>query len=737
MRFNQFFSVLCLIFVIQMICSSILLSAVRFDRDNPAISLIIDRSGSMGFSNYMTPAKQRAQTFIGLMQVGDQVGVISYNETATVNFALTTITGTSTINSAQNAINNIQSSGRTSIGAGLAAGRNQLTNSTVSGQKAMILLSDGLDNYPPTAVSVVPTIPASIDVYTIALGPNSDQALLQWIANQTGGTYHYAPTPAVLQQIYNTISGMLRGYQNYLSGHDIIGAQETRYYSVNIDNADFVFFSVASNEEYSDQLSALELSLINPYGQEIHKNNCLNNDLAEGFSYKSYHISQPISGEWLIKIDNHSFSQNLEYDISVYGLSHLMMQHILPTNAMLVDDPLVLIVELTDNGNPVSNAAVTATVRYPDSNEMTTYSNSFPFEDETANDNDYVITRTSTELELILSETEPGRYETLFYDTSQSGSYIVEFSSLINYNNILISRNLLATYYLTTSEPVAAPILLQPENNLQNLITEVNFLWTPVLNADSYQIQIANDQEILFDINQIGENTITLTLPNYNTEYMWRVRALAGEEEGIWSNIFSFATGIPDVPIPINLQGYIQNNSISLYWEHPETEDFHGDPWFYKIFRNDSYYDYVMGSEDYYLDEHIYSDQPYSYHVTAFHHNGFESLPSNTITIDFVSIDLIGEISPVTGINYNYPNPFNPETNIVFSLAEPYKVKVDIYDIAGRLVKNLVDEYLDKGEHIVSWSGVDNENKSVTSGVYFVKMQTTGYIGHKKILLLK
>ncbi|MDA3814591.1 MAG: T9SS type A sorting domain-containing protein [Candidatus Cloacimonetes bacterium] len=91
-------------------------------------------------------------------------------------------------------------------------------------------------------------------------------------------------------------------------------------------------------------------------------------------------------------------------------------------------------------------------------------------------------------------------------------------------------------------------------------------------------------------------------------------------------------------------------------------------------------------------------------------------------------------------INYelrNYPNPFNPETKIVFDLPESGQVKLVIYNIKGQKVKTLLDCYMISGRNEMIWNSKDDYGKGVSSGVYFYRLQTPTKILTKKMLLLK
>ncbi len=85
----------------------------------------------------------------------------------------------------------------------------------------------------------------------------------------------------------------------------------------------------------------------------------------------------------------------------------------------------------------------------------------------------------------------------------------------------------------------------------------------------------------------------------------------------------------------------------------------------------------------------------------------------------------------------NYPNPFNPETNITFDIQCDSKVKLEIYNIKGQKVKTLIDSRLSAGNHSAIWNGTNSSNKSVASGVYFYKLKSDGKELTKKMILLK
>ncbi len=105
-------------------------------------------------------------------------------------------------------------------------------------------------------------------------------------------------------------------------------------------------------------------------------------------------------------------------------------------------------------------------------------------------------------------------------------------------------------------------------------------------------------------------------------------------------------------------------------------------------------------------------------------------------TADFLDSEDIVIYNHNLTFNRNYPNPFNPETCIEFSLNNNENVEVSVYNLKGQKVKTLSHCVLDKGVNRLNWNGKDDNGKSVATGLYFCRIKTKSkQIIHKMTLI--
>jgi hypothetical protein len=85
----------------------------------------------------------------------------------------------------------------------------------------------------------------------------------------------------------------------------------------------------------------------------------------------------------------------------------------------------------------------------------------------------------------------------------------------------------------------------------------------------------------------------------------------------------------------------------------------------------------------------------------------------------------------------NAPNPFSPETSIRYAIPTTGNVTLVVYSVTGRVVRRLVDTRQTPGEYVVKWNGRDEAGRSVASGVYFYRLEGSGFDDTRKMTLLR
>jgi len=103
--------------------------------------------------------------------------------------------------------------------------------------------------------------------------------------------------------------------------------------------------------------------------------------------------------------------------------------------------------------------------------------------------------------------------------------------------------------------------------------------------------------------------------------------------------------------------------------------------------------------------------------------------------------DMVVRVSTATPVSFtlaqNAPNPFNPTTTIRFGLSEPGPVSLTVYDVNGRFVRGLVDDYRTAGMHEVVWDARDDTDRAVASGVYVYRLTAGADVAVRRMVLVR
>lgn len=344
-------------------------NAVYADASPVAVVPVIDRSGSMVGSGYVDVTRTASKQFIGLMGVNDEFGVVSFGSTAKVEHpggaapALVTITGDLDKSAGQTAVDNIAFGGTTAMGAGLEKGRDLLLPSALD--KAMVLLSDGYDNHSPSALSVAAALSSDMVVHTCAMGPASDQNLLNDIADATGGKYYFMPTIDDLFEIYNYIRGQVSGdsivtNESAMASHSRVACTVegcARRATFTVAWADPTLKYAADSASKSSHIA---IRLRDPKGKLLHPHTSfVKRTVGEGFVV--FNIEEPLAGRWYVEVST-AIARHTRYTVGGFVDSPLRMRLALASGSAYVGKPIGLYAKVLHGGDAVTGFRASAIV---------------------------------------------------------------------------------------------------------------------------------------------------------------------------------------------------------------------------------------------------------------------------------------------------------------------------------------------------------------------------------------
>ena len=293
------------------------------------------------------------------------------------------------------------------------------------------------------------------------------------------------------------------------------------------------------------------------------------------------------------------------------------------------------------------------------------------------------------------------------------------------------------------AKPTTAPTLLSPASQSTQDIN-VALTWSSIANA-AYHVMVD-------DASGFGSPNIDLlnysgtSFTNYNltinNTYYWKVAAsnLAGE---IFSSDRNFQTDTTGT-ISLSMKAPIGGHPM-LLWTSAGGDN---GP-LYNVFRYScSYPGSDCGVEPYQLiwqtTDLSYTDNSvtvvsqttantqYFYQVRRSAISNKRSVFSNLQQKTVRQQEIAEELPRETKLEANYPNPFNPATDIKYSLSEDTHVKLVVYDVVGRIVATLVDETQPAGYRSVRFDAA-----SLPSGVYYYRLSAGSFTQVRKMMLLK
>ena len=117
----------------------------------------------------------------------------------------------------------------------------------------------------------------------------------------------------------------------------------------------------------------------------------------------------------------------------------------------------------------------------------------------------------------------------------------------------------------------------------------------------------------------------------------------------------------------------------------------------------------------------------------------FDNMPGGSCSGDWEDGGgaLENDESLIFSLLSNYPNPFNPVTNIDFSITDPGDVSLKVYDISGKEVSELVNGFYTPGNYSIKWDAIDSYGNQLSSGIYIYQLNTKNGILSNRMVLMR
>lgn len=345
--------------------------------DPVSVVTVLDRSGSMQTLGYVDVTRQTSRQFVDLLSVDDSVGVVSFGDTGREEFPGTgvpeTITGQATRDDAIASVGAIGFGGCTFMGAGIERGGAMLASAST--RRALVLLSDGYDNKGcapsdasrPSALDAAASLPASLPIYSCAMGPASDQTLLAQLAENTDGRYYFMPTIDDLFEIYNYIRGQVTGDGVIVNESSVASRSEVSGW---VDGcAQSVLFTVAWHAQglhyvprEAQKSNEISVRLRTPGGRWL---SFSSGEFARtaGAGYVSFELQEPEAGRWAVEVSTNR-RQHTPYTVGGFVRSPLRLDLQTP-HFVGVGDPIGVRASVRDGQEVLSGVKMRTTVTPP------------------------------------------------------------------------------------------------------------------------------------------------------------------------------------------------------------------------------------------------------------------------------------------------------------------------------------------------------------------------------------
>lgn len=231
-------------------------------------------------------------------------------------------------------------------------------------------------------------------------------------------------------------------------------------------------------------------------------------------------------------------------------------------------------------------------------------------------------------------------------------------------------------------------------------------------------------------------------IPRYKFYVDCPVRILITDSEGNETGATTDASFVQEFPSYFHcMEDEMSDEDFAWYAELPD-----GDYTINITAMDDGEFSVLLVTDTTQLEPYYYGSQSISKNETAtitlgseIHEPLLVLADGTQIEPDSASVSINEEYAEAShnGLIQNHPNPFNEKTLISFQINRSTNVKLEIYDLSGKCINTLVNEFKNAGKYTVSWNGIDATGSRVQSGFYLYKITTDNYTTTRKMFLIQ
>lgn len=326
-------------------------------------------------------------------------------------------------------------------------------------------------------------------------------------------------------------------------------------------------------------------------------------------------------------------------------------------------------------------------------------------------------------------------------DTSRQVSNLQAFTKYfwrVRAKNAGMAGDFTSPWNFTTFVLVPQPI--SPANNATGVSSNPTMVWGSMAGALAYRLQVGIDQTfaggLVFDDSTLVDTTRAISGLSFNTLYYWRVAGKTGTGFGPYSPTWSFQTLTP-VPGQVTLASpandqTVPRDSTTFFWRRQAG----ATKYWWELGFDSSF---VFRQFDTTLTDTmkafkgLVNNHTYYWKVRAGNAGGWGAFSAvRRVNTLFTSVAETRELPTEVRLHANYPNPFNPSTQIEYELPRESRVSLTVYNMLGEQVATLVDETRAAGYHRVTFNA-----DRLASGVYLYRLNAGDVTVMKKMALVK